>query len=80
MAHDIIICGGAGEVTGEKTIKIYTHTRADIAIRVSTAGLDSVKHAQLEKLVKDQVKKLRKGIERITGDEYYYHQPHAENF
>jgi len=47
---------------------------------VSTAGLDSVKHAQLEKLVKDQVKKLRKGIERITGDEYYYHQPHAENF
>jgi len=79
VSHDVIICGGNGPVTGEKTITIYTHTRADIAIKVRTDGLTERKHRRLTRFVQRTVDELVDGIEEITGDGYEYHEPHSGN-
>lgn len=85
MTHVIghIICGGAGECTGERQITIYDHEVLNVAVALKYEGLAkyglSERQAQrLGRMIQRDVDRWYEKLEKlgIPVEEY---EPHGEN-
>lgn len=83
MPHTIYHCGTAGEPTGERTIKIYTGSVMDYAVRLephamAQYGVSERQIASFERWYENHREELIKRLKKL-GVPYTVHTPHAEN-
>lgn len=84
MPHTITHCGTAGTDAGERTIKIYTGSVMDYAVRLAPHEMAAfgVSEAEIKKFEKFFERQRKKLLEKLyaLGVPYTVHQPHPENF